>query len=173
LTFVVACVRDLVNGTVKREMRSFKTSRQPPRDCWRCRTGSWHILSDADFYLVLANAAHVKDLLGRKTDVSDATWPADLLAHGLIRGSFVPDQQTQEMRDLLRIRKQLVRGAQPPCPAPAEDARRCKYKFASDPCARWCGRGWHREVSPHPDQSPLCAFLQCPDPVAAARLSLF
>jgi transposase len=46
---------------------------------------------------------------GRKTDVNDATWLADLLAHGLIRGSFVPDQQTQEMRTLLRTRKQLVR----------------------------------------------------------------
>jgi transposase len=44
-----------------------------------------------------------------ETDVNDATWLADLLAHGLIRGSFVPDQQTQEMRDLLRTRKQVVR----------------------------------------------------------------
>src|SRR6202040_3338254 len=44
-----------------------------------------------------------------KTDVNDATWLADLLAHGLIRGSFVPDEQTQEMRNLLRTRKQLVR----------------------------------------------------------------
>ena len=71
----------------------------------------WHILSDGDFALVLANAAHVKNVPGRKTDVNDATWLADLLAHGLIRGSFVPDQQTQEMRDLLRTRKQLVREA--------------------------------------------------------------
>src|SRR5215472_13582909 len=46
---------------------------------------------------------------GRKTDINDATWLADLLAHGLIRGSFVPDQQTQEMRDLLRTRKPLTR----------------------------------------------------------------
>ena len=69
----------------------------------------WHILSDADFSLVLANAAHVKNVPGRKTDVNDATWLADLLAHGLIRGSFVPDPQTQEMRDLLRTRKQLTR----------------------------------------------------------------
>jgi transposase len=71
----------------------------------------WHILSDGDFALVLANAVHVKNVPGRKTDVNDATWLADLLAHGLIRGSFVPDQQTQEMRDLLRTRKQLVREA--------------------------------------------------------------
>jgi transposase len=69
----------------------------------------WHILSDGDFRLVLANAAHVKNVPGRKTDVNDATWLADLLAHGLIRGSFVPDEQTQEIRILLRTRKQLVR----------------------------------------------------------------
>jgi transposase len=59
--------------------------------------------------LVLANAAHVKNVPGRKTDVNDATWLAELLAQGLVRGSFVPDEQTQEMRTLLRTRKQLVR----------------------------------------------------------------
>jgi len=53
----------------------------------------------------------VKNVPGRKTDVNDATWLADLLAHGLIRGSFVPDEQTQEMPNLLRTRKQLVRSA--------------------------------------------------------------
>jgi transposase len=69
----------------------------------------WHILSGGEMELILANAAHVKNLPGRKTDVSDAAWLADLLAHGLIRGSFVPDDQTQEMRVLLRTRKQLGR----------------------------------------------------------------
>jgi transposase len=69
----------------------------------------WHILSDGEFQLVLANAAHVKNLPGRKTDVNDATWLADLMAHGLIRASFVPDEPTQQMRDLLRTRKQMVR----------------------------------------------------------------
>jgi transposase len=82
----------------------------------------WHILADGDFELLLANAgvpsdkssslgwnaAHVKNLPDRKTDVKDAEWLADLLAHGLIRASFVPDQPTQQMRDLLRTRKQLV-----------------------------------------------------------------
>ena len=53
--------------------------------------------------------AHVKNVPGRKTDVNDAMWLAELLAHGLIRASFVPDTQTQEMRNLLRTRKQLVR----------------------------------------------------------------
>jgi hypothetical protein len=50
---------------------------------------------------VLANAAHVKNVPGRKTDVNDEMWLAELLAHGLIRASFVPDAQTQEMRNLL------------------------------------------------------------------------
>jgi transposase len=69
----------------------------------------WHVLSDGEVELVLANAAHVKNVPGRKTDVNDAAWLAELLAHGLIRASFVPDGQTQELRALLRTRKQLVR----------------------------------------------------------------
>jgi transposase len=62
-----------------------------------------------EFELLLANAAHVKNVPGRKTDVNDATWLSELAAHGLIRGSFVPDRPTQELRSLLRTRKQLVR----------------------------------------------------------------
>ena len=69
----------------------------------------WNILSDGDFELVLANAAHIKNVPGRKTDVSDAAWIADLLAHGLIRSSFVPEQEIQELRELLRTRKQSGR----------------------------------------------------------------
>jgi transposase len=69
----------------------------------------WHVLADGEIELILANAAHVKNVPGRKTDVSDAAWLAELLAHGLIRASFVPDGQTQELRALLRTRKQLVR----------------------------------------------------------------
>lgn len=68
----------------------------------------WHVL-EGGFDLVLANAAHIKNVPGRKTDVNDAEWIADLLAHGLIRGSFVPPAQIAEMRDLTRTRKQLVR----------------------------------------------------------------
>src|SRR3954470_16384071 len=54
--------------------------------CWK---PVWAVLA-GDFELVLANAHHVKAVPGRKTDVNDATWLADLLAHGLIRPSFVP-----------------------------------------------------------------------------------
>ena len=68
----------------------------------------WTVLSQS-FELLLANAAHVKNVPGRKTDVNDATWIADLLAHGLIRASFVPELSVQALRDLTRTRKQLVR----------------------------------------------------------------
>ena len=54
------------------------------------------------FALVLANAAHVKGVPGRKSEANAATWIADLLAHGLIRASFVPPQPIQELRDLPR-----------------------------------------------------------------------
>jgi transposase len=123
---VVACVRHMANGAARREVRTFKTTTKEllALSDWLASEGCthvameatgvywkpvWHVLSDGDFPLVLANAAHVKSVTGRKTDVNDATWLADLLAHGLIRGSFVPDEQTQEMRTLLRTRKQLVR----------------------------------------------------------------
>jgi len=68
----------------------------------------WHIL-EGRFELILANAAHIKGVPGRKSDVNDATWISDLLAHGLIRASFVPPQPIQELRDLTRTRKQLTR----------------------------------------------------------------
>jgi len=68
----------------------------------------WHVL-ERRFELVLANAQHIRNVPGRKTDVNDAMWIADLLAHGLIRSSFVPPVQIQELRDLTRTRKQLVR----------------------------------------------------------------
>jgi transposase len=68
----------------------------------------WHVL-EPDFTLLLANAQHIRNVPGRKTDVSDAAWIADLLAHGLIRSSFVPPGRIQALRDLTRTRKQLVR----------------------------------------------------------------
>jgi transposase len=67
----------------------------------------WHLLKGR-FELVLANAQHIRNVPGRKTDVNDAMWIADLLAHGLIRSSFVPPAPIRELRDLTRTRKQLV-----------------------------------------------------------------
>jgi transposase len=123
---VVACVRHAAEGKAVITVKTFKTTTTElmAMSGWLSSEGAthiameatgvywkpvWHILSDGEFELVLANAAHVKNVPGRKTDVNDACWLAELLAHGLIRGSFVPDQPTQQMRDLLRTRKQFVR----------------------------------------------------------------
>jgi transposase len=123
---VVACVRLVEDGQINREVRTFGTTtaellalsewlaEQEVTHIAMEATGVywkpvWHILSDGEFQLLLANAAHIKNVPGRKTDVNDATWIADLLAHGLIRGSFVPEAPIQELRGLMRTRKQLVR----------------------------------------------------------------
>jgi transposase len=68
----------------------------------------WYVLEERGFELKLVNAAHLKILPGRKTDVLDAEWIAELLEHGLLRGSFVPPQTIRELRDLTRYRKRLT-----------------------------------------------------------------
>ena len=68
----------------------------------------WDVLAEHGFELMLVNARHVKMVPGRKTDVADATWLAELLEHGLLRGSFVPLRVIRELRDLTRYRKRLV-----------------------------------------------------------------
>jgi transposase len=124
---VVACARLATgSGEVAREVRTFgaTTASLLELAAWLTAQGCthvameatgvywkpvWHILAADGFALVLANAAHVKNMPGRKTDVGDAAWRAELLAHGLVRASFVPEAQTQVLRTLLRTRKQLVR----------------------------------------------------------------
>lgn len=123
---VVACVRLVAGRKVTHECRTFETTTAGLSEllAWltvcRCThvameaTGVywlpiWKLLSAGEFKLVVANAAHIKNVPGRKTDVNDATWIADLLAHGLIQASFVPPEEIQELRSLLRTRKQLVR----------------------------------------------------------------
>lgn len=68
----------------------------------------WYVLEDRDFELKLVNAHHLKILPGRKSDILDAEWIAELLEHGLLRGSFVPPRVIRELRDLTRYRKRLV-----------------------------------------------------------------
>jgi len=122
---VVACVRIAGNGPPLQEVRTFATTTSGLLALcdWLDSFGVehvameatgvywkpvWHIL-EGHFELVLANAAHVKNVPGRKTDVNDSMWLADLLAHGLIRASFVPPAAVQELRTLTRTRKQFVR----------------------------------------------------------------
>jgi len=68
----------------------------------------WYVLEERAFGLKLVNARHVKILPGRKSDVRDAEWLAELLEHGLLRGSFVPPVAIRELRDLTRYRKRLI-----------------------------------------------------------------
>jgi len=122
---VVACVRIAGDGPALQEVRTFATTTSGllaladwldsfgVQQVGMEATGVywkpvWHVL-EGHFELVLANAAHVKNVPGRKTDVNDAMWLADLLAHGLIRASFVPPVAVQELRTLTRTRKQFVR----------------------------------------------------------------
>jgi transposase len=69
----------------------------------------YYLLEDGPFEVMLVNARHVKNLPGRKTDVSDAAWLADLGAHGLVRGSFVPPAPIRQLRDLTRARTMITR----------------------------------------------------------------
>lgn len=123
---VVACVRLRTGKKIERECRTFETTTSGLEAllAWLEEVGCtdvameatgvywqpvWRILGEGEFELVLANAAHIKNVPGRKTDMNDATWIADLLAHGLIKPSFVPAPEMQDLRTLLRTRKQLVR----------------------------------------------------------------
>lgn len=122
---VVACVRQAEHRPVQHEIRTFGTTtaellalvewlaREGVTDVAMEATGVywkpvWHLL-EGHFGLVLANARQIKNVPGRKSDVRDAEWISDLLAHGLIRSSFVPPAPIQELRDLTRTRKQTVR----------------------------------------------------------------
>ena len=69
----------------------------------------YYLLEDGPFEVMLVNARHVKNLPGRKTDVSDAAWLAELGAHGLVRGSFVPPEPIRQLRDLTRTRTAIIR----------------------------------------------------------------
>ena len=122
---VVACVRIVVNHTLTYhrltvatttrgllELSDWLTAHEATHVAMEA-TGVywkpvWHLL-DGHVALTLANAQHVKNVPGRKNDVNDAQWLADLLAVGLIRSSFVPPAAVQDLRDLTRTRKQLVR----------------------------------------------------------------
>jgi transposase len=121
---VTACVRIATDAEVTYEHRTASTTTRGllELDAWLTGHGCthvameatgvywkpvWHVL-EAHFTLVLANAMHIRNVPGRKSDVNDATWIADLLAHGLIRSSFVPPAPIQALRDLTRTRRQLV-----------------------------------------------------------------
>jgi transposase len=123
---VVACVRTPGPGGGRRvELRVFRTFTADLEELagWLGAEGVvevvmeatgpywkpiWYVLEDRGFELRLVNARHVKMVPGRKTDLADAAWLAELLEHGLLRASFVPPPAIRELRDLTRYRKRLI-----------------------------------------------------------------
>src|SRR5215204_3799863 len=122
---VVAClVVPGATGVPTKEVRSFGTMTDELLQLadWLLAAGCTHVamestgvywkpvwnLLEAQFELLLVNARHVKAVPGRKTDAKDCEWLADLLRHGLLRGSFVPDRPQRELRELTRYRTSLV-----------------------------------------------------------------
>src|SRR6266542_3908007 len=87
-----------------------------------------YTILEGHFELVVANARHIKAVPGRKTDVKDAEWIADLLRHGLLQPSYVPDRPQRELRELTRYRTALVRERAAENQPAAEDARRRQYQ---------------------------------------------
>ena len=118
---VVACVLTPAG----REIRTFATMTEDLLELgdWLLGLGVSHVAMEStgvywkpiynvlegSFELLLVNAQHVKAVPGRKTDVKDCQWIAELLQHGLLKGSFVPDQGQRELRELTRYRSSLVR----------------------------------------------------------------
>jgi transposase len=114
---VVACLLrpDGTAATVK-EVRTFSTTTEALLDLsdWLGTAGCTHVaiestgvywkpvfnILDGQCTVLVVNAAHIKNVAGRKTDVADSVWIAELLQHGLLRPSFVPDRAQRELRDL-------------------------------------------------------------------------
>ena len=118
---IVACLR---NGK-KAEIRKFDTLTSSIKELsnWllenNCQmvamesTGAYwkpiyNILELLDIDVIVVNAHHMKTVPGRKTDVKDAEWIADLLQHGLLKASYIPDKEQRELREIVRYRKNLI-----------------------------------------------------------------
>jgi transposase len=123
-TVVAAVLIGKATGRARKEVRTFGTMTQDLealRD-WLYGLGITHVRMESTgvywmpvytvltghFTLIVGNAHHIKNVPGRKTDVKDAEWIADLVRHGLIKASFVPSVQLRELRDLLRYRRSLA-----------------------------------------------------------------
>ena len=123
--FVVACVlTTAADGRVAKVTRTFSTMTDELLALldWLTEVGCTHVamestsaywrpiynLLEGHLTVLVANAYHIKAVPGRKTDVRDAEWIADLLRHGLLRGSFIPSPEQRQLRDLTRYRTHLV-----------------------------------------------------------------
>ena len=122
---VVACL--LIGSPGVQPVKEVRTFRTVTRDLealrdWLWAAGVTHVgmestgvywrpvyaVLEGHFELIVGNARHIRNVPGRKTDVKDSEWIADLVRHGLIAKSFVPPQPLREMRELLRYRRKLV-----------------------------------------------------------------
>ena len=123
-TVVVCLLIVLQNGKVQKQVRTFGTTTRELLALreWLLSEGCTHVamestgvywkpvyaILEGTLEIVVANAQHVKKVPGRKTDVKDAEWLADLLCHGLLRSSLVPPKPIRQLRDLTRYRRKLV-----------------------------------------------------------------
>lgn len=121
---VVACILVSQGGTVRKTVRTFKTHTSDllALSDWLSEQAVTHVAMESTgvywkpiynvleglFELLLVNAQHIKAVPGGKTEVKDAEWLADLLRQGLVQGSFVPDREQREVRDLTRYRATLI-----------------------------------------------------------------
>ena len=115
----------------------------------------WHILeNESSLTPVLANAQHIRNVPGRKSDPKDAAWIADLLPQALMRGSFVPPAPIQELRDLTRTRKQTDPRDRPAHAAAAETLEDANVKLDArgdrHPGRAAVGRSWRRSSPGRP-----------------------
>jgi transposase len=123
-TVVVCCLTPGAAGEIVSETRTFGTMTQDllALSDWLSSKGITHVameataefwkpvynLLEASFVVLVVNAQHIKNVPGRKTDVKDAAWIAELLRHGLLRGSFIPPLPQRDLRDLTRQRTNLI-----------------------------------------------------------------
>ena len=121
---VVACVMIREGGKAQKEIRTFRTMTSDLLVLydWLLAYLVIHVamestgiywkpvfnLLEGSFEVLLVNAGHIKSVPGRKTDVKDCEWIADLLSHGLLKGSFIPPEPVRDLRDLTRYRKSLI-----------------------------------------------------------------
>ena len=121
---VVVCAEIREGGELHKDIRTFHTMTSDLLllHDWLLAYGVTHVamestgiywkpvfnLLEGSFTVMLVNAAHMKAIPGHKTDVKDCEWIADLLAHGLLKGSFIPPEDIRDLRDLTRYRKSLT-----------------------------------------------------------------
>lgn len=124
--FITACL--IVPGSTGRATKEIQTFRTMTADLerfrdWLLAAGCTHVamestgvywkplynlLEETDLTVLVVNAQHIKQVPGRKTDVRDCEWIADLLRHGLLQASFILDQAQRELRELTRYRTSLI-----------------------------------------------------------------